>query len=111
NSINAMIWNYHDDDVSSEPAGIALSVGGVPATAKRVLLRHYRIDQQHSNAYTLWKEMGSPQQPTPQQYAALEAAGQLKMLGSPAWVTPAKGIVEAKFALPRQGVSLVQITW
>ncbi|MBS1829358.1 MAG: beta-xylosidase [Acidobacteria bacterium] len=110
-TINAMVWNYHDDDVASPPARISLSLSGVPATAKRVLLRHYRIDEKHSNAYTLWKEMGSPQQPSPQQYAALEAAGQLHMLTSPAWVTPNNGVVETEFALPRQGVSLVQVTW
>jgi beta-xylosidase len=30
----------------------------------RVLLRHYRIDETHSNAWTAWKKMGSPQQPS-----------------------------------------------
>ena len=74
-------------------------------------MRHYRIDPHHSTAYPLWKEMGSPQQPTPQQYAALEAAGQLRMLGSPVWVSPTNGTMKAQFALPRQGVSLVQISW
>jgi xylan 1,4-beta-xylosidase len=48
-------------------APLELSIAGVPATAKRVLLRHYRIDQEHSNAYTAWKSMGSPQNPSAEQ--------------------------------------------
>jgi xylan 1,4-beta-xylosidase len=110
-AINVMVWNYHDDDVTTEPAQIALAVAGVPAAVQRALVTHYRIDPTHSNSYTVWKAMGSPQQPTAQQYAALEAAGQLELLTSPSWVTPSKGAVDLSFALPRQGVSLVQVTW
>jgi xylan 1,4-beta-xylosidase len=109
--ISTMVWNYHDDDVTVPPANIALKVAGIPATVKRALVRHYRIDESHSNSYAAWKAMGSPQQPTPAQYAALEAAGQLHQLTSPAWVTPQQGAVDLTFALPRQGVSLVQVTW
>ena len=110
-TINAMVWNYHDDDVAAAAARISLSVAGVPAGVSRALVRHYRIDEKHSNAYTVWKAMGSPQKPTAEQYAALEAAGQLQMLSSPAWVAPRNGSVQLDFELPRQGVSLVQVSW
>src|SRR5437016_1617104 len=71
--LSVMAWNYHDDDVPSPDANVRLNITGVPTGAKHVLLRHYRIDQKHSNAYTVWKEMGSPQSPTPEQYARLES--------------------------------------
>ena len=93
------------------PAAITLKVAGIPATVKRALVKHYRIDENYSNSYTAWKAMGSPQQPTAQQYATLEAAGQLQLLTSPQWMTPQQGAVDLTFALPRQGVSLVQVTW
>jgi xylan 1,4-beta-xylosidase len=109
--IAAMIWHYHDDDVAAPDAPVRLTISGVPANAKRVLVRHYRIDQGHSNAYTLWKKMGSPQQPTPEQYAQLEAAGQLQLLTSPAYVNAKNGAVELRFNLPRLAVSLVQVSW
>jgi xylan 1,4-beta-xylosidase len=110
--ISAIVWNYHDADLPDVPAAsVELTIAGVPAQAKRALLRHYRIDQEHSNAYTAWKSMGSPQNPTAEQYAQLEAAGQLQMLTSPEWVVPQAGKVIAKFSLPRQGVSLVQLSW
>ncbi len=51
-----------------------------------VFLTHYRIDQEHSNSFTTWKKMGSPQNPTAEQIAVLEKAGQLEMLGSPQWI-------------------------
>jgi len=77
----------------------------------RALLRHYRIDETHSNSWTAWKKMGSPQRPSAEQYQVLEAAGQLELLESPRWVSTGKGRVAVEFDLPRQGVSLVQLEW
>lgn len=110
-AINVMVWNYHDDDVTTEAAPIDLSIRGVPAGTSKVLVRHYRVDQNHSNAYTVWKDMNSPQKPTPEQYAKLEAAGQLQTFGSPMWVPVKNGELKLDFKLPRQGVSLVQLSW
>ena len=109
--ISAMVWNYHDDDLPAEAAPVNLTISGVPANVKRVLVRHFRIDQDHSNAYTLWKKLGSPQQPTPEQYAQLETAGQLQLLTSPEYVNAKSGQVELHFTLPRLAVSLVQVSW
>ncbi len=107
---SVMVWNYHDkNDLSVPPAPVKLAVKGIAAT--KILFTHYRIDQEHSNSYTTWKKMGSPQQPTQEQITALEKAGQLQMLGSPQWVTVKDGLVTIDFDLPRQGVSLIKITW
>jgi xylan 1,4-beta-xylosidase len=110
-TINALVWHYHDDDVAASVPNAALQIAGVPPGVSKVLVRHYRVDEKHSNAYTLWKALGSPQKPSPEQYAALESAGQLAMFTSPAWVAPKNGTVEWKFPLPRQAVSLVQVSW
>ncbi len=109
--ISVLLWNYHDDDVPAPDAVLRLAVRGLPAEARPLQLRHYRIDARHSNAYTAWKEMGSPQQPTPEQYARLEAAGQLALLGAPAWLRAEAGTVRMQMNLPRQGLSLIQIAW
>jgi xylan 1,4-beta-xylosidase len=108
-SIAVMVWNYHDDDLPAEPAEIDLTIRGAPAT--RVLVHHYRVDDSHSNSYELWKEMGSPQQPSPEQYRRLERSGQLQLLGSPKWQDTPGGHLRARFSLPRQGVSLLKLTW
>jgi xylan 1,4-beta-xylosidase len=109
--VSVLAWNYHDEDVAAPDAGIQLRVSGVPGAAGRVLVRHYRIDRNHSNAYTLWRRLGSPQKPAPEQYAALEAAGQLQPLESPRWVESRGGEVDLDFTLPRESVSLVQVAW
>jgi xylan 1,4-beta-xylosidase len=55
--------------------------------------------------------MGSPQKPTAEQYATLQAAGQLQLMDSPRWITPVDGKIELEIHLPRQGVSLLRVTW
>jgi xylan 1,4-beta-xylosidase len=107
--MSILVWNYHDDDVPAPAAPVRITIAGAPAG--RVLVEHFRIDETHSNAYTAWKLMGSPQQPTPQQYAALESAGQLQLLTSPEWLAAANGQVGLTFDLPRQAVSLLRISW
>ena len=109
--ISVLAWNYHDDDLPAAAEDVRLSVQGVPAHVQRVLVHHYRIDDTHGNAWTAWKNMGSPQSPSSAQYKALEAAGQLELLDSPHWMDVGKGGAVFDFSLPRQAVSLVQLTW
>jgi xylan 1,4-beta-xylosidase len=106
-----LVWNYHDDDVEAPPSSVKLHVAGLPVGTTPVLLRHYRIDSGHSNAFTTWKRMGSPQMPTPKQYAELEAAGQLTLLESPSWLRSTGGAVDINFELPREAVSLLELEW
>ncbi len=106
-----MLWNYHDDDVPAPDADVQVTVAGIPTGVKRVLLEHYRIDNTHSNAYTVWLAMGSPQSPTPEQYARLKAAGQLELLASPEWLDVSNGKVTIATSLPRQATSLMHLKW
>ena len=106
-----LLWNYHDDVVTGPPAVVNLQVKGFPPSQRRALIEHYRIDDTHSNAYTAWQAMGSPQSPTPEQYAQLRAAGGLQLLDSPAWVDLDSGTAAISFSLPRHGVSLVRLSW
>jgi xylan 1,4-beta-xylosidase len=104
-----LLWNYHDDDIQDAGSPVELAFKGIPA--KQVLLTHYRIDQEHSNSYQVWKKMGSPLKPTPEQIATLEKAGQLEMLSKPEPVKIINGEAMIKLQLPRQGVSLIKLTY
>ena len=106
-----MLWNYDDEDVPAPDAGVQVTVNGIPAGVKRVLLEYYRIDDTHSDAYTEWQAIGSPQSPTPEQYAQLKAAGQLHLLTSPDWLDVSDGKVTIPTSLPRQSVSLLHLKW
>jgi xylan 1,4-beta-xylosidase len=113
--IEILVWNYHDDDVPFPATSINLSITGLPADLpageKRGLLEHFRVDSDHSNAFTAWKEMGSPKSLSDVDQKRLESAGQLQLLSSPAWVEMPQGSLKLHFALPRQGVSLVRLSW
>jgi xylan 1,4-beta-xylosidase len=109
--LSVLIWNYHDDEVSVPPTKVQVELNGLPSNASRVLLRQYRIDETHSNAWTAWKKMGSPQQPSPEQYADLERAGALQQFESPRWISLKEGGGNIDVELPRESVALVQVTW
>jgi xylan 1,4-beta-xylosidase len=102
-----LVWHHHDDDVPGPDVDVELTLSGLPVGSGPVLLEHFRIDRDHSNAYEAWKRMGSPQQPTPEQRAALERSSDLTLLGSPEWVRAEGGKLNLRFILPRQAVSLL----
>ena len=106
-----MLWNYHDAEKAAPGSAAAVTIRGLPKTAARVRLTHYRIDDTHSNAYTVWKAMGSPHAPTPQQLAELKARDGLELLESPRWLPVSGGVVSVSTELPRQSISLLQLDW
>jgi xylan 1,4-beta-xylosidase len=109
NKLSILLWHYHDDDLPGPAADVQMTLSGLPLKTGQGRLEHFRIDEQHSNAFAAWKSMGSPQQPTPEQYALLERAGQLAPLEAPSGVRIVDGKATLRFELPRQAVSLLVI--
>jgi xylan 1,4-beta-xylosidase len=109
NSAAVLLWNYHDDDIQDEGSSVALTLRNIPA--KKGTLSHYRIDSKHSNSYEVWKEMGSPQNPTQEQYIKLEQSGQLEMFGKPQNVKIKNSELKVEMQLPRQAVSLIKLEY
>jgi xylan 1,4-beta-xylosidase len=107
NRLSILVWHYHDDDVPGPDAAVDLAVGGLRASQREARLRHYRIDEEHSNAFAAWKRLGAPQAPTPEQYAQLEKAGRLELLAAPSLLRVIDGHLKISFVLPRQAVSLL----
>jgi xylan 1,4-beta-xylosidase len=110
-SISVMVWNYHDDDLPAEASSVELSITGI--TKPKVLITHYRVDHQYSNSFEKWKAMGKPQEVTDAQYKELEQAGLLKIIEQRDWIISKAddGKLDLKFDLPRQGVSLIRLSW
>jgi xylan 1,4-beta-xylosidase len=109
--VSVLVWNYHDDDVAGPDAAVHLVVSGLPSRARQVRVRHWRIDGRHSNSYTAWQAMGSPEHPSAAQYARLESAGKLQPLEAPRMIRARAGTAKLRFALPRHAVSLVELSW
>jgi len=111
NRLCVLVWHYHDDDVPGPAADVEFALGGLPLRAGAARLRHFRIDGEHSNAFTAWQRLGSPQQLTPEQYAQLEKAGQLAAMGAPETVRVKDAKATVRLKLPRQAVSLLVLEW
>jgi xylan 1,4-beta-xylosidase len=109
--VDVLLFNYHDDDLAAPSSSIHLAVSGLPVGAKRALVETFRVDATHSDSFSMWQSIGSPQQPTPEQYRQLEAAGQLQLDGSPAWKELDLDRVQLALDLPRQGLALVRVSW
>ena len=87
---------------------VKLEITGIPST--NIKLQEYRIDKDHSNSYEVWKRMGSPQQPTKEQIAELEKAGQLdQTLVKNQKLN--KGLLQLDVTLSRQGIVFYKIQW
>jgi xylan 1,4-beta-xylosidase len=108
-SVAVMVWNYHDDNIIRTASPVKVKLKGFPV--EQVKLSHYRIDQEFSNSYEVWKKMGSPPNPSSKQYAELEKAGQLEMIADPDIITTKDGEAVIDFQLPGQGVSLLRFSW
>lgn len=106
-----LLWNYHDDEKGGTAAAVDIDVKGLPKSAGRIKVTHYRIDDTHSNAYTAWKAMGSPQNPSAQQIAELKTREGLELLESPYWINADSNGVRLHTDLPSHAVSLVQLSW
>jgi len=111
NKVCVLVWHYHDDDLPGPEAEVQLQLNNLPPRAGDLRVQQFRIDQDRSNAYTAWQRMGSPQQPTPEQYEQLEKTGRLTEVADPIVVTDEGSTVFLTFGLPRQAVSLLQLEW
>ena len=110
--VAVMVWHYHDDDLPGPVAAVDFTVGGLPPEIKSARCVHYRIDETHSNAFAVWKEMGSPVAPKQAQYDLMKKAGELTKLVDPPVAVPVEtGRAKLLFTLPRQGVSLIVLEW
>ncbi len=111
NETSVLLWNYRDAAEPAPGTPVGLALAGLPESVTRALVTAYRIDETHSNAYTVWKAMGSPPHPTAEQTAALKARAGLELLGPPGWADVVDGKMSVPMEMPAESVSLVQVRW
>jgi xylan 1,4-beta-xylosidase len=109
NGATVILWNYHDDDLFSADKPVDVVLNGIPS--KKVQVTRYLIDKGHSNSYEVWKKMGSPQNPTQEQYTKLEEAGKLQSDELPISMKVNKGTLSVNTLLSSQGVELIVVNW
>jgi xylan 1,4-beta-xylosidase len=105
-----LLWNYHDDENKKTEAWIKLNLENVGA--KQATVESYLVDKNHSNAYTAWQNMGSPQQPSKQQIIKLEEIGHLKRNNAgQKFEIDNNGTLNYHFKLQGQAVTLLEVSW
>ena len=108
-TMTVMLWNYTDDDLPGEVVSRVLRLKNIPA--KAVAVQQFGIDESHSNAYTVWKKMGSPQDVNAAQYTVLEKAGGLQQIGKDLAAAVVGGELTVPVSLPAHAVVLVRVKW
>jgi xylan 1,4-beta-xylosidase len=105
-----LVWHQTDPWWEEGEARVSLRIEGL-SFAGPVTVRHWRIDGQHSNAYAEWRRQGSPADPSPAVIARLRSRQGLELLEPPArHAVGGDGTLALRFALPLQGVSLLEVT-
>ncbi|MBE6934936.1 MAG: hypothetical protein E7458_00385 [Ruminococcaceae bacterium] len=105
-SVQILLFAHHDDWDVRENFDVTLSLAGLPKGA--VTVKHYRIDEEHSNACTEWKRQGMPDWPNEGQYAAIKARDGIELLSAPETIET-DGEASLSFSMPSHAVSLILI--
>ena len=109
NSLDILLWNYHDEDIPAPDAEIEISIAHLPG--KVVHVDRFLVDSNNGNAYTVWLKMGAPQQLTPTQLNTLRVMAVLGMPESRNELKSSNVPLKLSLALQRQAVTLYHLTW
>jgi len=106
--VDILLWHYRDDDLPGPSADVHVLLSGV-ASGLKLQARVWRVDRQSGDAFTAWRAMGTPANPTQPQIERLLHAS--RMVARP--ITPGPRMDDGRVALetrlPVQGVELIEV--
>ena len=102
-----LIYNHHDDWDMAEPFDITVVIENIAYDNQELALKHYRIDQNHSNAYAEWINQGKPMYPEESLRQAIKLREGLELLEPERKCAPTEGRIQLQFTLPVHGISLL----
>jgi xylan 1,4-beta-xylosidase len=107
--VSVLLWHQADAWWAEGAAEVALHLERLPFSGPAVV-RHFRIDGAHSNAYAEWVRLGRPDDPSPAQLDRLRLRQGLELLAppGPVDVDPSGGL-RLPVTLPIQATSLIEI--
>ncbi len=94
-------WNLVDPGQDAAPKTVTFDLTGVPDGAWAEV---QRVDAQHGDTLAAWKQMGSPNDPTPAQVSALRKASQI---GSPEGIEVREH--ELTLTIPPMGLAVIRV--
>lgn len=110
NRITVVVGDYQPSRIQNDgPASsVTIVVNNPWSEVVNLTLRHWRIDANHSNAYSVFKTLGSPETPSPEHVHAITDRMSLELL-EPERRLPEAAEWTLDFDLPCNGVSLIEI--
>ena len=107
-SAEILLYCHEDTWDTDSSYEISLAAANLPFEGP-YKVTHYRIDKNHSNAYTEWVRQGRPDYPDDCQYEAIKARDGLELLCPVQTVTPYNGKLKLEFNMPVKSVSLIVV--
>ena len=110
-SIEVILYHFNGDDVWNEQTGqstVNLSIKNIPF--HKGYVQYFKIDETHSNAYSIWQSMGSPDDPTSNQLQALQSQDDLQLCEPMSQVSISGGTLTKQITLQNNSVVLVVVS-
>ena len=109
--ITIVVTNYQYDQIInngiSYPLNLSTQSQWKPET--KITVKHWRIDNTHSNSYSAFKEIGSPELPNQLEIDSVKKRMNLELMEPPKHMM-SRDLDKMKFELPCNAVSLIEIT-
>ncbi len=109
--VTMLISRFEGEEIKNlaPPIPVELNVAMPWTKLTDATVTHWRIDENHSNAYTIFRKLGSPRKPSPEQIAAIRERMDLETLDKPRRKKIAADYT-LRMQLPCNAVSLIEIT-
>ncbi len=105
--IEILLYCHHDDWDFGGEYEVDVEVSGLPPSTSKVILTHYRLDEEHSNAYAEWVRQGRPDYPTEAQRRVIKSREGLELYEPISDVLVFNRTFRKKLFLPVHGISLL----
>lgn len=108
--VSVLLWHHADRWRATGSASVDLTIQGLPFDGSSVSMRHWRIDDEHSNAYAEWVRQGRPEDPSAAQLEQIKRRQGLELLEAPATHQCDGGRISLRIELPLHACSLIELT-
>jgi len=108
--LQIVVYNFFATLNTTGSDDVTVTVNNLPAAlaGKEVVVTHFRVDETHSNPYSVWTSQGSPTNPSEDQWRAMRQAQHLALL-QPVSKATVSNTYTASFTMPRQAGSLLVV--
>lgn len=106
--LQILVYNYFSTLNTTGSESVTINVSNLPTAlaGKELFVTHFRVDETHSNPFSIWAGQGRPTNPTEAQWQAMKQAQHLALLEPVSKATVTTSFTTT-FSLPRQAGSLI----